>query len=396
MEIYLYGAGRNGKNILTHILNNQHLGNVIGFIDSNPKRANDTLCGLPIYIPDDMPKRLNKNAVILLTPDLVVSLRIADTLKEKHIYRYLYWDYLEEYGIDKKLQSLTGMDDSVIFNESLIFENRVLKYQVNYFMDHIDAASIKKATGEEREHQLNLVKLTADLLKMAHPLNVEFILFGGNLLGYYRHNGFIPWDDDMDLVLTEHDYNIFLEYCKENIPYYEYDGKYNNEMISSWYKEMAALHQNQIIILSTPLLLRIYRDEIFIDVFPIRCYKSEANRAEHDKFCKNFSQSLLKCETCAEQKQLVEKILDLDMEYSDEKGDNWFYSPHSVEAYFGSKRNWFKQEIFFPLKKVFFEGVEISVPNDIASYLTIEYGENYMSLPSDLGLYCHQQIVDKL
>lgn len=393
MDIYLYGAGRNGKKINTFLLEQPHLGEVKGFIDSNPKWKGGKFCGLPVYMPDEM--KINKNMLILLTPDLMVSLKIADSLKQKEIYRYLYWDYLEESGIEEKLSSLTDEDDVAIFNESLMFENRILKYQVSYLMDHIDATAMKQASGEEREFQIKLVKLTADLLKETKDWGIDFILCGGNLLGYYRHNGFIPWDDDMDLILTETDFYKFQSYCRLKFPYYEYDGEYNNSVIQPWYKKMTELHKDEIIILETPLLFRVYRNDSFIDIFPFRRYRNDIVYQEHDTFCKDFSQSLLDCKTCVEQKQIVEDILQRDMKYVSEDGENWTYSPHSVEGYFSGRKSWYKDGDLFPTKKVFFEGVEVSVPNNIEGYLKAEYGANYMSLPSDLGLYCHRNAVEK-
>lgn len=70
---------------------------------------------------------------------------------------------------------------------------------------------LKKLQGLELEN----LKL---FVKICEENNLRYYLIGGTLIGVIRHNGFIPWDDDIDVGMPRPDYNIFLNVVKEYLP----------------------------------------------------------------------------------------------------------------------------------------------------------------------------------
>lgn len=66
------------------------------------------------------------------------------------------------------------------------------------------------------EIQEQSVKILYALDSICRQEGIKYFLAYGTLLGAVRHNGFIPWDDDIDVMMPRNDYERFEEYCKKN------------------------------------------------------------------------------------------------------------------------------------------------------------------------------------
>lgn len=74
---------------------------------------------------------------------------------------------------------------------------------------------------EEKELTLKEIQqVSLDICKKIDEIcdeqNLRYYLYGGSLLGAVRHKGFIPWDDDIDIVMPRNDYCQLIEYIKKN------------------------------------------------------------------------------------------------------------------------------------------------------------------------------------
>ena len=104
--------------------------------------------------------------------------------------------------------------------------------------------------------------ITDEFVKFCDENNIDYYLLGGSALGAVRHNGFIPWDDDMDVGLMRKDYEFFLENYVDNDKFYlqaiERDNNYWN-MYAKLRMKNTLMEEERLKDLDVP-------KEIFIDI----------------------------------------------------------------------------------------------------------------------------------
>ncbi|WP_406615995.1 diacylglycerol cholinephosphotransferase Mf1 [Mycoplasmopsis hyopharyngis] len=61
------------------------------------------------------------------------------------------------------------------------------------------------------DKQLRTLNLLKEFVQIANENNLDYLIFYGSLLGTIRHNGFIPWDDDVDLVISKETFDFLKQ-----------------------------------------------------------------------------------------------------------------------------------------------------------------------------------------
>ena len=69
-----------------------------------------------------------------------------------------------------------------------------------------------------RRCQLVMLRMLKIFDHLCLKHNLKYFLTGGSLIGAVRHQGFIPWDDDLDVGMTREDYEKFLKYAVPDLP----------------------------------------------------------------------------------------------------------------------------------------------------------------------------------
>ena len=256
----------------------------------------------------------------------------------------------------------------------------------------------------EQKNKLNLIDIQNEglnILKSFKNLceenNLNYYLAYGTLLGAVRHSGFIPWDDDIDIMMPRHDYeNLKLLLTKSSS--FESLRWHDIETHTEYPYLIARIDNGKT---------RIHRaDErmneigIFIDVYPLDYLSDNYADACRQVSILGLLSSLYFASTRTKfepycQKRIIKYfyvIVARTITTVAVRSILWFLLRHwtydYVTKYIGpatwmtlkAKRNIFESQWFQYGTSLEFEGEDFSVPCDYDSILKTYYGE-YMTLP---------------
>ena len=233
------------------------------------------------------------------------------------------------------------------------------------------------------------VELLVFVDNVCRKYDIDYWLGFGTLLGAVRHGGFIPWDDDIDLVVLRNDYNRLIEilpkelekynlkqYCGltlllENRQNYfsDFDSVYDvqdkdgNKMVDGRYNF---------------LQIAWLRPFVKIDIFPFDFIEDDKVDAIHDKFAPaqyRFYNDMLKNKA-----KFFDEIDSArkNVGFTDSKTNQF---SDTIEGLPHWRIRIFDYDKTFPLNTIEFEGREFKCPKDCNHHLTSMFGPEYMELP---------------
>lgn len=141
-----------------------------------------------------------------------------------------------------------------------------MKLEINLNEENRDGYLVTQEMKKIWEVELDLLKKVIEVCKKN---NLKIFADSGTLLGTIRHNGFVPWDDDIDLAMLREDYNKLLKIGPK-----EFTGKYffqTEETDPGSLRFHIQIRNSQTTgILKTELEKKFkFNQGIFIDIFPL-------------------------------------------------------------------------------------------------------------------------------
>ncbi len=252
-----------------------------------------------------------------------------------------------------------------------------------------------------RELQGVLLEMLSVLDRVCSENGLRYYLFYGTLLGAMRHDGFIPWDDDADIVMPREDYEKLLHLPKDRIP----EGYFLQSPYSEKYGRFAfaKLRKNgTACICSAHRHIRMHQG-IFVDIFP---FDEPAKGCRWAMWVVPRLFERLTAFSCARLPGVLKVFIPLQIVWSALFPSSWFarmgnwvarllsgrsgrYISTFCTIRDHSERIGWDVEMFDPPRRIAFENIKLNVPSNAESLLAQRYGDWERLPPEDKRIPVH-------
>lgn len=232
-----------------------------------------------------------------------------------------------------------------------------------------------------------LLPMLVDIDALCRKHDIKYFLTAGSCLGAVRHQGFIPWDDDLDIGMLKEDYLKFIEVLKNELSEeyvfqcFDTHKEYNVTIPAMKIRKKGTYVKEKNLFLANKCS---DGDGLFIDVF-IYDWNSKSKVVDFINRIPNYLllPIILFFENININPYPLKKFfVNHARRYSNR---------HKNSGYIGTDLAWTYQNMFhpfvhkyetiFPVQEMDFEGHKFYGPNDADTFLKLEIGLDYMIPP---------------
>lgn len=256
-----------------------------------------------------------------------------------------------------------------------------------------------------RVHQ-KLLELLLEFDAICQKHHISYFLGGGTLLGAIRHGGFIPWDDDIDVMMLREEYDRFCAIPQTDIPDYLFIQTYQTDPY--YHGDMAKLRLKHTAY-ETEFSAQFpqMQNGFFIDIFAHDKTSQSVPMQQFHIFTTRLARSLVFHKWAKTPMQFygkhrcscfimdgIKKFLPMcSLEYFREFVLKYYQRSNSQYLYDGMGQHlthgafpakWLEQTI-----QVSFEGHQFPAPAEYDKYLAYSYGD-YKKIPDESEKHFHK------
>lgn len=281
---------------------------------------------------------------------------------------------ISNYSETRNLITILGFKIKIAKREIAKERQENVFYQ--YKKDKIDITKVPPAQGLLREIQLANLALLKELAYVCEKNNFKYILDAGTLLGAVRHSRFIPWDDDIDILMFREDYEKIVSAFKNTTRNSDIYAEYHRDKDTNSQYFIKIKHKK------CPFL--------GVDIFPLDSYGKHLSLKEQliatNKICKILKHLKKEIDpniSNKETKTILTKTMkeNILLSSANENGD-FVYGVDFAHKL----KNWFlDRDIVLPLRKIQFEDSKYTTVNKPKEFLKNIYGD-YMKYPKKMKI----------
>ncbi len=256
------------------------------------------------------------------------------------------------------------------------------------------------------ELQQTAFEILTDITQVCKILEIKYFMICGSALGTVKYQGFIPWDDDIDIGMLRKDYERFLKEAPQYMPSHLFIQNYKTD--KSFAQIYTKIRNSNTTYIEKSIAHLNINHGVYIDIFPLDGYPTD--KAQQSRLEKNKTKykRQLAC-ACRVQRSFLSKLIC---------GVNRLMGCHKRTHIIARKYealvskysikesklicnhgNW-QGELEYASKEQYgngimmkFEGLDVRVPEKYDEYLTQKYGDWRADLPKEKQVGHHYYTV---
>lgn len=239
-------------------------------------------------------------------------------------------------------------------------------------------------------------KILLDILlvfdKICRENNIKYWLDAGTLLGAYRHKGFIPWDDDIDVCVPIHDYKrlipLLKDFCDKSENHILYFSDVHFGFFYEYFADTSFLY-NGVFPLRIDIMpiktIKNNEQDIKIDKSLLELVKLYVigKEVNYDNLLEEHRKFLPVSGIPLKERNEFFKFYDnymLTYNYDDSINKDFLITTCVSDTFAKKEKDYFHINDINPLNEIDFEGGKFYGPNNTEKYLEYLYGD-YMKIP---------------